>query len=293
MRLHRRNATSVFVLLIAFSLSTVVTVEGQSSFAVQSVDLTVFRDGLAHVEQDLLVDETYPEISLPLLSSSAENLVVLDENQKAVDYAFNGSSLTVFTLGATQISIEYDTTALTRKEAEVWTLIADNPYNLTVLLPKNSTVIYLAQMPDSINTEDGAISLSLYPSHWEISYVLPLTPIEEIDNNGVSPFPIEYAYAVIGLGAVAAAVLGAIFLIRRKKPNVNKIVKDNPQLMPEDKEVLDFLAEKGGKAFEAEIRVRFPDKPRTSLWRLIRRLERLDIVEVKKIGLENQVELKK
>jgi uncharacterized membrane protein len=293
MRLHRRNATSVFALLITFSLSTIVALGGQSSFAVQSVNLTVFRDGLAHVEQDVSVDETYPEISLPLFSSMVENIVVLDEYQKAVDYAFNGSSLIVYTLGATQVSIEYDTTTLTRKDAEVWTLVADNPYNITVLLPKNSTVIYLGQMPNSINTDSGAITLSLFPGHWEISYVLPLIPIEEVDNNGAPPFPIEYAYAAIGIGVVAAAVLGAIFLMRRKKPNVNKIVKTNPQLMPEDKEVLDFLAEKGGKAFEAEIRVRFPNKPRTSLWRLVRRLERLEIVEVKRVGLENQVELKK
>jgi uncharacterized membrane protein len=33
--------------------------------------------------------------------------------------------------------------------------------------------------------------------------------------------------------------------------------------------------------------------PRTTLWRLVRRLEGLEIVEVKKIGLENQVQLKK
>jgi uncharacterized membrane protein len=64
-------------------------------------------------------------------------------------------------------------------------------------------------------------------------------------------------------------------------------------LKKEDREVIEFLAEKDGKAFEAEIRERFPDMPRTSLWRLVRRLERLEIVEIKKIGLENQVALKK
>jgi len=63
--------------------------------------------------------------------------------------------------------------------------------------------------------------------------------------------------------------------------------------MKEDKAVLEFLAEKDGKAFEAEIREHFPEMPRTSLWRLIKRLEKLEIVEVKKIGLENQVILKK
>ena len=63
--------------------------------------------------------------------------------------------------------------------------------------------------------------------------------------------------------------------------------------MKEDRAVLEFLAEKDGKVFEAEIRERFPDMPRTSFWRLIKRLEKLEIVEVKKIGLENQVILKK
>ena len=84
-----------------------------------------------------------------------------------------------------------------------------------------------------------------------------------------------------------------LFIRRRRQPSVARILKDNPQLMDEDKEVLAFLVEKNGKAFEAEIRERFPDMPRTSLWRLVRRLERLEIVEIKKIGLENQVQLKK
>jgi uncharacterized membrane protein len=63
--------------------------------------------------------------------------------------------------------------------------------------------------------------------------------------------------------------------------------------MKEDRTVIEFLAQKEGKAFEAEIRQRFPDMPRTSLWRLIRRLESLEIVEIKRIGLENQVQLRK
>jgi len=66
----------------------------------------------------------------------------------------------------------------------------------------------------------------------------------------------------------------------------------NPQLNTEEKDVIRFLADNEGKAFEAEIREKFPDIPRTSLWRLVKRLEKLDIVLIKKIGLENRVELK-
>ncbi len=66
----------------------------------------------------------------------------------------------------------------------------------------------------------------------------------------------------------------------------------NPQLNTEEKDVIRFLVENERKAFEAEIREQFPDIPRTSLWRLVKRLEKLDIVLIKKIGLENRVELK-
>ncbi|MCW4035505.1 MAG: hypothetical protein NWF03_09100, partial [Candidatus Bathyarchaeota archaeon] len=96
--------------------------------------------------------------------------------------------------------------------------------------------------------------------------------------------------AVVGIGSVIVVVF---IFIRKRGPNVQKVLKNHNQLNQEETEVIQFLAEKDGKAFEAEIREHFPQIPRTSLWRLVRRLEKLEIVEVKKIGLENQVILKK
>jgi uncharacterized membrane protein len=290
---YGRVVFAVVVIITLFSVTS-ATAAGEVRFEVEDMNLTVYRDGLVHVTQTLNVNELYPEVSLTLLSSSIENVVVLDENQLAVDYEINGGNLTVFTLGAETASIEYDTIALTSKEAEVWTLITDNPYNLTVFLPQNSTVIYLSKMPTAIDTSGTGITLSLYPDQWEISYVLPLLPGDELngDEGPLASIPIEYMIASIV--AVAVVVLSALIVVRRRRgPNVDKILKANPQLKKEDKEVIQFLAEKEGKAFEAEIRERFPDMPRTSLWRLVRRLERLEIVEVKRIGLENQVQLKK
>jgi len=283
-------AISIFT-LAAFSTATAAA---ESLFEVESINLNVYRDGLAHVTQTLNVDELAPEVTLPLMSPSIENLIVLDENQMAVDYQIVGGNLTIYTLGAERVLVEYDTISLTKKEAEVWTLIADNPYNLTVFLPQNSTVIYLSEMPTAIDTSGTGITLSLHPGAWEISYTVPLVPQDELggDETPAAPIPIEYLIAAVV--AVAAVVLSALFIVKRRKgPDVDKIVKANPQLRKEDKDVLLFLAEKDGKAFEAEIRERFPDMARTSLWRLVRRLERLEIVEVKRIGLENQVQLKR
>jgi uncharacterized membrane protein len=82
-------------------------------------------------------------------------------------------------------------------------------------------------------------------------------------------------------------------LFRRRGYNVEKIFKMHPRLNQEEKDVILFLAENDGKVFESQIRERFPGIPRTSLWRLVKRLEKLEIIKVKKVGLENQVELRK
>ncbi|MBN1357636.1 hypothetical protein JW988_02600 [Candidatus Bathyarchaeota archaeon] len=288
------KAIFAVIAVITLLYFATATADAQSLFEVESVNVTVYRDGLVHVTQTVTVDELAPEITLSLLSSSVENVIVLDEDDLTLDYEINGDDLTVLTLGAESISVEYDSIALTSKEAEVWTLFADTPYTSAVFLPQNSTVIYLNMMPTAIDTSSTGIKLSLYPGQWEISYVLSLTSGNGTGDNGTSDTTIPIEYLILAVVAVVAVVISVLLIIRRRKgPNVEKTVKAYPQLKKEDKEVIEFLAEKGGQAFEAEIRERFPDMPRTSLWRLVRRLERLEIVEVKKIGLENQVQLKK
>jgi uncharacterized membrane protein len=293
MKLCNAKVSSIVLFFVILSSISIPNVLAEYEFEVVTINLTVYRDGLVHVKQTLVVNDLYPEVMFPLMASSIYNTIILDENQIAVDYKINGPELTVYTLGAKQITLEYDTAALTMKTAEVWTLILNNPYNLTAFLPKNSTVVYLNQMPTAINTEGTGITLSLCPGYWEISYVVALLPQDQQQNiEDLSTFPVEYLCIAIA-AAVAVAVLTFIILWRRRKPNIEKIVKANPQLNREDQDVLEFLVEKNGKAFEAEIREKFPDMPRTSLWRLVRRLERLELVEIKKIGLENQVQLKK
>jgi len=293
MNLHDRKVLFVVLSIVAIVAFFTEITTAESLFTVESTKLMVYRDGLVNVKQTLIVNELDPDVTLSLVSSSNENVLVLDENQMAVDYEIIGSNLTVFTLGAERVFIEYDTISITKKEAEVWTLNFNNPYNLTVFLPQNSTVIYLSEMPTAIDTSGTGMTLSLHPGYWEISYIVPLVPQDELDGNGTVSDLIPVEYLIAAIVAITAFVLSVLVFVKRKKePDIDKILKANPQLRKEDKDVIMFLAEKDGKAFEAEIRERFPDMPRTSLWRLVRRLERMEIVEVKRIGLENQVQLK-
>ena len=72
---------------------------------------------------------------------------------------------------------------------------------------------------------------------------------------------------------------------------VHNILVERPHLRPEDQEVLKFLAEKEGAAFESEIRSKF-QIPKTTVWRLVKRLEREELVEIRKAGGQNLIKLR-
>jgi hypothetical protein len=72
---------------------------------------------------------------------------------------------------------------------------------------------------------------------------------------------------------------------------VGNILVEKPHLRPEDQQVLKFLAEKEGAAFESEIRSKF-QIPKTTLWRLVKRLEREELVEIRKAGGQNLIKLR-
>ncbi len=72
---------------------------------------------------------------------------------------------------------------------------------------------------------------------------------------------------------------------------VTKILEEKPQLRPEDQDVLRFLVDKEGAAFESEIRGRF-QLPKTTVWRLVKRLEREELVEIRKAGGQNLIKLR-
>ncbi len=76
-----------------------------------------------------------------------------------------------------------------------------------------------------------------------------------------------------------------------REVNLDLIFWHNQDLRLEDKEVIRFLAESNGEAFASEIRDRF-DIPRSSAWRLIRRLVNDGIVEERKIGNQSLVRVR-
>jgi len=77
----------------------------------------------------------------------------------------------------------------------------------------------------------------------------------------------------------------------KRSIDLDRIFKENPQLRSDDKEIVQFLAENMGEAFEAEIREKFK-LPKTTVWRSIQRLKKEGIVDIHKVAGQNLVRIK-
>lgn len=107
-----------------------------------------------------------------------------------------------------------------------------------------------------------------------------------------------YTWIVLGAVAIAFVLAAAVFALRGKpaeevegEVDLEALFEEKPQLRLDDRDVIRFLAESGGEAFASEIRERF-GIPRTSAWRMIRRLQREDVVEVRQIGGQSLVRIR-
>jgi uncharacterized membrane protein len=72
---------------------------------------------------------------------------------------------------------------------------------------------------------------------------------------------------------------------------LTRILAEKPHLRPEDQAVLLYLAEKDGTAFESELRNKFL-LPKTTIWRLVKRLQREGLIEITKAGGQNLIKLR-
>jgi uncharacterized membrane protein len=115
-------------------------------------------------------------------------------------------------------------------------------------------------------------------------------------------------YIIILAGIAAAVIATALILKQRKSINKTLVVtsqektifkvldketifKLRPNLRDDDKELISFISDNGGQAYESELRKKFL-QPRTTMWRAVKRLEREGIVEIEKKESQNLVKLK-
>jgi hypothetical protein len=112
----------------------------------------------------------------------------------------------------------------------------------------------------------------------------------ELEATG-APFPL----LPVLLGGIGFSLLGLVLIHRRKRPrpiDTNPIFRVYPWLREDQREVIRYLAQRPDGMFEAELRRVF-HTPKSSMWRLIKKLEEEGILDVKQIRQQNYIKLRR
>ncbi|MEM3388647.1 MAG: hypothetical protein QXK47_05615 [Candidatus Bathyarchaeia archaeon] len=171
----KRTVALAICLLAMFALCALSSANAASF---QSASLEVFADGVVHFKATIITNGTEASVTMPLLAprEHAYNVLATDEAGSALAYDVEGQNITIYSLDATQVTLEYDTDFLTSKSGGLWTLAFTSPFKVDVLFPKNSTIIYINAAPLSLRAKGDSVVLKLSPGSWEICYEVGVHP---------------------------------------------------------------------------------------------------------------------
>jgi uncharacterized membrane protein len=299
-------------LLVASLIVVAFTMPIQTSFSsTRTLDLTIYSDGSTHISSKLDVDPLDPDFEVDLFGPSIDNFVAVGENGFLLSSEIVGDKATIDTFGSSTITIDYDIHDLISKEGRVWTFSLDSPTDYSLLMPTNSIIVGMTAFPSNMNIINEQTKLDLGIGFSEINYILDTPPTTPPTTPPKQPSIDISIFALIGIPIVVSVV--AIIMIKRKQtkalpviqtentfePKTNVVSNDietifslRPDMRDDDKEIVKFISENGGEILESDLRKKFL-QPRTTMWRAVKRLERLGIIETSKKDLQNLVRLKK
>jgi hypothetical protein len=299
-------------LLVASMIIVAAVMPIQSSFSSPRVlDLIIYPDGSTHVSADIDVDPLVTDYELKLFGNTIDNFVVVGESGFLLTTDVIGDSALIETFGSSVITVEYDIHDLVSKQGRVWTFSLDAPSDFTLLLPKNSAIVGMTNLPINMEIINDQNQLTLSAGDTEIDYLFSTTAL--IPDSIDSTIPISnFDYISYVIGGIAVVIVIGVIVIRAKqkivKPiqvqdttqtkqktetiDAETIFKLKPDLREDDKEIVKFISNNGGQALESDLRKKFL-QPRTTMWRAVKRLERNGVIEIEKKDLQNLVKLRK
>lgn len=294
---------SLILLLLVFLVSvTFVNISLAQQTESSQIELTVFDDGFVHVEYKLTINNV-TTIDIPLIGVPDENLVILvtDENGTPLAYEINktDNTISVITLEAKEVTISYYTQTITSKEGETWTLKLTAPFDTKITLPPNSLVTKISPLPVLVDAKGDQPIFTFNSGNIEIKYIIlypqPEQPTQPAVNQTQSQtdeepsttqpsqtteptetsqennkFNMIYVVAIIAIVAVVAII--AALKMRGKSFE---------DLSEEDREIIKTIEQLGGEAFQSDIQ-KLVNLPTTTLWRRIKKLEKLGYLRVEK-----------
>lgn len=293
-------------LIVAGLLVVALTIPLQTTFATtRTLDLILNSDGSTNISSQIDVDSSNYE--LRLFGPSVDNFVATGDDGTILSGDIIDDKATIETGDYSSITINYDIHDLISKEGRVWTFSFDSPTRYSLLMPENSVIVGMNILPDNMEQLDSQIKLEIPTGPAQIDYIFS-TPIETPISSSESSFdPVTVGLIV---GPIAAAAIASVIVAKKRqskpqlqtdviqisKPKIDSLNPETifnlrPEMREDDKEIVKFISKNGGEVFESDLRKKFL-QPRTTMWRAVKRLERLGVVEIYKKDLLNMVKLR-
>ena len=300
-RLSKRTALPLITLFLMYSavFFSAGTTAANAQATTEAFTLTVYLDGFVLVNHQITLNQTSPSINISLIGETYEELLIVDEKNLPLEHSVSSGEATIYSLNAEELAITYITQDLTSKTGKYWTLTAETNANATLKLPEAVSIISINSVPELIQTTDSEIVLVMPAGLIEISYIAE----HELGLDTHKPNEIMFIIAVLATFIAVLIVVSVILLSRRKKPSLllaepknevdtKKLLAKHKDLRSEELQVISFLVEKNGTALEADLYERL-DIPRTTTWRLLKRMQGMGIVDITKSRRQNIVSIKR
>ncbi|MCO6040689.1 MarR family transcriptional regulator [Thermococcus alcaliphilus] len=256
----------------------------------------------------IVPDEYTVVVDVPLMGGNVKGLMVRDENNEPLLYKLNNSILSIYFENVTAITVTYYTPDLTSKEGPLWSVNLTSEVPVTIDFPENAVIVGLNSVPLKIDKN----KLVMPPGNISVSYVIERNPSSTTSGSeveGISPtsppqgVQQETKWLLYVLPILAILIAGG-YLFIKKQPSESPTSSsslplsreefqkkiENMDLSRDEMRVLLYLYDRGGKAPQAEVKdvLRIP---KTTAWRMFKRLEEKGLVKIYKKKRENWVEL--
>ena len=295
-------------LLLASMIIVAALLPIQSSFSSpRDLDLIIYPDGTTHVSTEIDIDPLLTDYELNLFGNTIDNLVVIGDDEFLLDTVVIDDFALIQTFGSSIISIEYDIHDLVSKQGRLWTFSLDSSSDFTLLLPKNSAIVGMTNLPINMEIINEQNQLTLSSGQTEIDYFFSSNSISNpIRNTNTEN---DYFRYVIIIVVAIILLISTVIILRTKQKNqkpidqvntiqkneileIETIFKIKPDLREDDKELVKFIFNNGGEVLESDLRKKFL-QPRTTMWRAVKRLEREGLITIEKKDLQNLIKLRK
>ncbi|MFA4700265.1 helix-turn-helix transcriptional regulator [Pyrococcus kukulkanii] len=274
-------------LLVFIILTMILFLPKSYGYIVGELRVFVWEDGNVTIDEVIYPEDYEILIQVPLMGDNVRDILVMCEGNYRLPYTFQNNSLLIETRNSTRIRIIYTVNGLVFNEGSLWTITLNLPRSpAEVVLPQGAEIVGLSDIPIKVV---GNNTILIGPGNVTIYYTFP-----GLFEGEKSPL----RKVVMVLMTITLVLIATTVFLRKRKSKRNtsyfedKVRKIAKQYNLNDDEIraIKYLLEVGGKSSQADLRKAL-DLPKTTAWRMVRRLEQMGLIKVYKVGRENWVEL--